>query len=28
MQDLPKWQGRKTKWIYELDLGDSDKTEN
>lgn len=20
MQDLPKWQGRKTKWIYDLDL--------
>jgi hypothetical protein len=22
LQDLPKWQGRKSKWIYELDLGD------
>lgn len=27
MQDLPKWQGRKTKWIYDLDLGKNNKTE-
>ena len=22
MQDIPTWKGRKTKWIYDLDLGD------
>ncbi len=22
LQDLPKWKDRKTKWIYELDMGD------
>jgi hypothetical protein len=22
LQDLPKWENRKTKWTYELDLGD------
>jgi hypothetical protein len=22
MQDLPTWEGRTTKWIYDLDLGD------
>ena len=24
MQDIPKWKGRRTKWIYNLDLGIED----
>ena len=27
LQDLPKWQNRKTKWTYELDLGDKKEKE-
>jgi hypothetical protein len=28
LQDLPKWQDRKTKWTYELDLGDKKEKDN
>jgi hypothetical protein len=28
LQDLPKWQNRKTKWTYELDLGDKKEKDN